>query len=151
MAEKEISLDFSGIEPFLPLDASRKYLCVVSGLKHGLIKGGENKGQPKVSAEFTVTAPEKVMGEGSDGTKKEITAVNRKLFREYPMSAKAMPFFYEFLIAMGVPEKDLGAKFKFNPDNYLGNECCVSVVNEEYEEQIRSKPQKIQKASAFTG
>jgi len=144
--KEEVTLDFSGIEPFLPLDPDRRYLTRVSSLKVGVIKTGENKGGQKVSAEFTVLKPEKIEVQTDEGPK-TVKAEGRKLFREYPLMPQALPFFHEFLSANG--ETKLGDKFKFNPANYLGNEVAVDINNEEYQEQIRSRVRKVLPANAY--
>ena len=127
----EVILDFSGVKPFEPLeerdDSGKliKYLCQVTGLRLGKAQKG---GGPKASLELTVIAPDKY--------------AKRKLFREYSLQPQALPFLYEFIRAVD-PDEDLGEGFRFNPDKYMGLSCAVTVVNEEFDEQIRSRVKKI--------
>ena len=68
-APKDIVLDFSAVEPFLPLDDKRNYLLQVSAMTPGVSKSG---GQ-KIDVEYTVLAPDKVMSVDGDGNDKEVT------------------------------------------------------------------------------
>ena len=147
-APKDIVLDFSVVEPFLPLDDTRLYLARISGMVRGTSKGS---GQPKEDVEYTVLAPDKVMSVDGEGNPKEATAKGRKLFRSYSLQPQALPFLHEFLKANGETDEALGKNFKLNEDNYIGNEVCLAIANEEYEEQIRSRVTKVMAASKFPG
>jgi len=153
LAEKknatEVVLDFSGVKPFEPMDPDLVYLCQVSNLTLGTSKAA---GKPKVSAELTVKGPEEVEVVELDGTRpgRNTRAAGRKLFREYSLEEKALPFLHEFIKAAD-PEADLGEDFRFNPQNYMGLEVAVKIQNEEYQEQIRPRVGRVLPASAYKG
>jgi len=127
----EVILDFSGVRPFEPLDERDDkgnlmyYACEVTALRLGKAKKG---GGPKASLELTVKSPGKY--------------AKRKLFSEYSLQPQALPFLYEFIKAVD-PDENLGEDFRFNPDRYIGLSCAVTVVNEKFEEQTRSRVKKI--------
>jgi len=149
MAEKvkDIVLDFSAVEPFLPLDDKRNYLLQVSAMTPGVSKSG---GQ-KIDVEYTVLAPDKVMSVDGDGNAKEVTAKGRKLFRSYSLQPQALPFLHEFLKACGETDEKLGKNFKLDLDNYRGSNVTASIANEEFEEQIRSRVTKVMPETKFAG
>jgi len=143
-AEKgEVTIDFSGVRPFDPLREDLVYLTTVDKMDLG--QGPKGK---KVHVELVVNQPEEIEIETESGTQ-TIKVEGRRLFREYSLAPQALPFFHEMLRALG--EKDLGSSFKFNSKNYLGEQVAVKVKNEEFEEQIRSRVNKVLPASAYTG
>lgn len=127
----EVILDFSGVRPFEPLEERDDkggliyYACQVTALRLGKAQKG---GGPKASLELTVQSPEKY--------------AKRKLFREYSLQPQALPFLYEFIRAVD-PGEELGEDFRFNPDKYIGLSCAVTVQNEKFDEQIRSRVKKV--------
>jgi hypothetical protein len=131
----EVVLDFSGVKPFDPLeerDAQGSliyYLCEVHNFALGKAK---STGDDKVSLELNVLEPEKF--------------AKRRLFREYSLKPQAMPFLHEFIKAAD-PSAKLDDQFRFNPANYIGLKVSVTVENEAFEEQIRSRVKKIYSAS----
>ncbi len=139
----EVVIDFSGVRPFEPLLEDLIYLCSVDKLELGMGPKGK-----KVHAEFVVKAPEEIEIETEAGEAETIRIDGRRLFREYSLVPEALPFFHELLRALG--ETDLGANFKFKASKYIGEEVAVKVKNEEYQEQIRSKVQKVLPASAYS-
>jgi hypothetical protein len=156
----EVILDFSQVRPFEPLDSSRRYLCTVTKLVNEPSKSG---GRPVSNLELTIKAPEEVqVEEWVDldtnphfvGLLERTTpAKGRILFRTYVLDQPtALPFLHEFLRAMGVPQKDLETDtFRYNVNDYIGLECSVDIVNEAYNEQVRSRPKKIRPASDYQG
>ena len=136
-APDEMILDFSGVKPFEPLlergESGKEmvYLCVVENI--------EPRSGPKGPMEmvtFTVQEPEEYK--------------RRKLFRNYSLTTEALPFLHEFIKACN-PKKELGEAFRWNRKEYLGAQVGVTVQNEEYQEQIRSRPKKIWPKEKYTG
>lgn len=128
-----IAIDFSGVKPFDPLPEENNYLCEVTEFTPGTSKP-ERGSNPKVSLVLTVKEPQEFAG--------------RKLFREYSLQPQALPFLYQFIKAVD-PEAVLDENFVLQPAAYIGLPCTVTVTNEEYEEQVRSRPNKIKPASVF--
>jgi len=126
----EIAVDFSGVKPFEPLDDKQTYLCEVVKFTPGTSK--ENN--PKMSLELAIKEPKASKG--------------RRLFREYSLMTQALPFLYQFIQAVD-PTKVLDENFILRPAEYIGLECAVTVENEEFEEQIRSRVKKIFPASRY--
>ena len=163
--EEGISLDFSGVKPFEPMDENPTYLARITKLSEPhKAKGGTNT---LVSdAEFTVLGPDEVMavawdldGEGkavlSGGYKVDkddspvmTKAKDRKLFRTYPIQDNALPFLYE-LIKAADPKADLSGKFNYIPSKLLGLNVAVKIKNEPFNEQIRARVQRVLPASAY--
>lgn len=131
---EEVVLDFSGIRPFEPLDERdeqgrlKYYLCQVSNIRLGRGPMG-----PKASVELTVVKPDKY--------------AKRKLFREYSLLSQALPFMYEFIKAATGEEPE--ETFRFKPAELLGTQVAVTIQNEEFEEQIRSRVRKVYPASKY--
>ena len=152
----EVVLDFSGVRPFEPLDPNVVYLCSISALD--LSKSKE--GKPKSHCELTILEPDEVNVEewvGSPGERKpgamletKTKAKGRKLFREFSLQPDALPFLHTFLRAVD-PDIKLDEKFSYRPGEYVGMQVGVRVVNEEYDEQIRSRPKTFHPASAYKG
>ena len=130
-----VTLDFSGVKPFEPLDERREdgsiqvYLCQVTNVVFGQGPSG-----PKASVELSVLQPEKYE--------------KHKLFREYSLLGQALPFLYEYLQA-SVPGIQLGENFRFTPAEYLGTKVAVTVENEMFDEQVRSRVKKVYPVSKF--
>jgi hypothetical protein len=143
----EVVLDFSGVKPFEPMDPDLVYLAQVSALTLGTSKSA---GKPKVSCELTIKGPDEVEVVELDGSRpgRNTKASGRKLFREYSLEEKALPFVHEFIKAAD-PEVDLGDNFRFNPQNYMGLEVAVKIQNEEFQEQIRPRVKRVLPASAY--
>ena len=127
-----IAIDFSGVKPFEPLPEDQKYLCEVTEFKPGKSKADKDK----MSLVLSVLQPEESAG--------------RKLFREYSLDPKALPYLYQFIKAID-PEAVLDEDFVLKPAEYIGLQCSVTVKNEEFEEQIRSRVDKIKPAAVFEG
>jgi len=131
----EVVLDFSGVKPFDPLDERDEqgnlayYLCTVLNFTLGKAK---STGDDKVSLILSVDEPAKF--------------AKRQLFREYSLKPQAMPFLHEFIKAAD-PSAKLDDQFRFNPANYIGLKVAVTVENEAFEEQIRSRVKKIYPSS----
>ena len=134
----KIFLDFTGVKPLQPLPETTDdgqtayYLCQVINANPGRSK----KGERKLSVTFEVLEPEENK--------------NFKLFREYSFVEKALPFLYQLYKAVD-PDMELGASFEVNPADLLGQQVAVTVRNEEFEEQIRSRVQKVWPASKYQG
>lgn len=126
----EVILDFSEVKPFEALDESKTYLCEVKDVKLGESK---NK-KPKASVVLSVLEPKE--------------AAKRQLFREYSLEPQALPFLYGFIKALD-PKAKLDENFRFIPAAYIGGQCAVTIKNETYEEQIRSRVQNIYPASKY--
>jgi len=133
-AGKGRAMDFSGVKPFDPLDEK---------LEDGktaiyparIFKITTDKSGPKGLYDevvFEVLAPEKYH--------------KRQLFRNYPLNESARPFYYELLKAAN-PDVELGSDFVMVPEEWLGLEVGISVENETYEEQIRSRVKKVHPSS----
>ena len=139
----EVSIDFSGVRPFEPLREDLTYLTHVDKMELGMGPKGK-----KVHVEFVVDAPEEIEVETEAGPQ-TIKIDRRRLFREYSLVTEALPFLHELLRALG--EEDLGANFKLKTSKYIGEQVAIKVKNEEFQEQIRSRVQKVLPASAYTG
>ncbi len=154
VAPGEVVLDFSEVRPFEPLDPKVIYLNRVTNLTLGKSK----EGKPKTSLELTIEAPEEVSAvdlEGNvqvnkDGSPRVTKAKGRKLFREFSLEPKALPFLYEFIKAAD-PEAKLDEKFRYNPKKYMGLPVATKIKNEEFDEQVRARVTRILPASAYKG
>jgi hypothetical protein len=152
----EVILDFSQVRPFEPMDSSLRYLCTVTALDISKSQAGK----PKSHCELTVEAPEEVSVEewavDEDGrptapvglADRTTRAKGRKLFREFSLETQALPFLYEFIKAVD-PTAKLNETFKYNPNNYIGLQCVVSIQNEAFEEQVRARVQRMYPVSTW--
>ena len=141
----DVVVDFSEVRPFEPLNEDQRYLCQVTKLDPGRGPKG-----PKLHAELTIREPKEIEIE-KEGKLEVIKIDGRKLFREFSLLPQALPFLHGFLRAMG--ETELGETYNLTqriPD-LLGTEVAVDVTNEEYEEQVRSRPNRILPASSYAG
>lgn len=131
----EVVLDFSGVKPFEPLEerdedgALKVYLTQVTNMTLGRGPKG-----PKVSVELTIMQPE--------------ANAKRKLFREFSLVPQALPFLYALLKACN-STVELGESFRFKPAEWLGSQCAVTIKNEPFEEQIRSRVDRVYAASKY--
>lgn len=131
----EVGLDFSGVKPFEPLPekdevgGTKLYLCEVEDIRLG--EGPKGK---KASVTLNVIQPEEFQ--------------KRKLFREYSLLPQALPFLHEFILA-AKPGTKLGEDYRFRPAEFIGDRVAVSVQNEPYEEQIRSRVKKVHPSDKF--
>ncbi|KKK46978.1 hypothetical protein LCGC14_3159850, partial [marine sediment metagenome] len=145
-------LDFSQVRPFEPLDSTVRYRVKVSELD---ISKAASSGEKKSHCEMTILAPEEVKVENWEPdeeatggmsfiglTDKTTRAEGRKLFREFSLQPKALPFLYQLLKALD-PSVELNEAFRYNPANYIGLECVVKVKNEAFQEQIRPRVNNI--------
>jgi hypothetical protein len=136
MADKKVKtigtedeIDFSGIKPFEPIDPSVKYKALVTVCK----KGVSGSGGATYPVEFTITAPDVVdgvVGATTEKTGNKVNAKNRKIFKSYSKSPKALGFLYEFINACK-PGTPLGAGFKMIPEDYVGCEVVLTITNKE--------------------
>jgi len=146
----EVNIDFSKVRPFEPLNEKNADGSDAIYLTH--IDKMEIRQGPKgkmAHTEFVVDAPEEIEIETEAGPE-TIKIDGRRLFREFSLVTEALPFLHELLRAAD-PDVELGANFKFKPSNYIGVQVALKVKNEEYQEQIRSKPNKVLPASAYKG
>ena len=128
----EVILDFSEVKPFEPLDESIRYKCEVKDFKLGESK--EKK--PKASLVLSITDPEE--------------AKKRQLFREFSLEPQALPFLHGFIKVVD-PKAQLDEKFRFSPAKYIGLPVVVTIKNEAYLEQIRSRVQNFYPADSYEG
>ena len=164
--EGTISLDFSGVKPFEPLDDKEIYSLRVTKMEPGKAKSGNHS--DVVNVEFTILGPEEVKAMAwtinddgiaamtggymvdKDGAPVLTRAKDRKIFRTYSLETKALPFLHEFIKAAD-PKAVLDENFKFKPKTYEGLDVAAKVQNEGYNEQIRARAQRILPASAYKG
>ena len=160
----EVILDFSQVRPFEPLSPKVRYLTRVTALDISKAAGGG----PKSHCELTIEAPEEVQveewaadeeaeggfkkGEGlvvdDKGSPVMTKSKGRKLFREFSLQPRALPFLYEFIKAVD-PEAELDEKFRYNPKNYVGLQCVATINNEAFGEQVRPRVRRLYPASAY--
>ncbi len=155
----ELILDFSEVKPFEPLDSKRKYLAQISVLDISKSQSGS----PKSHCEMTIMGPDEVLTElwepdedAEGGMKfvglgdKSTKAAGRRLFREFSLQQQALPFLYQMIKAVN-PSAVLDDSFKYKPEDYLGLTLCVTIQNEAYEEQIRSRVNRMYPEAAYNG
>jgi hypothetical protein len=150
-AGPEEILDFSSVRPFEPLDSKPVYLVRVTELDISTSQAGEKKSH----CEFTILGPVDVHVENwepdeeAEGgmaftglTDRLTKAEGRKLFREFSLQAKALPFLHQLLKALD-PDVELNEAFRYKPEDWVGMECAVKIKNEAYQEQIRPRVNNI--------
>lgn len=161
----EVILDFSQVRPFEPLDPKPRYLLRVTDLD--ISKA--STGGPKSHCELTIEAPEEVQVEewipseeaeqgmvkvgpltDKEGNPVMTKAKGRKLFREFSLQPQALPFLYELIKAVD-PSAELDEKFRYNPKKYMGLQCCGTINNEAFAEQIRPRVRRLYPASMYKG
>jgi len=168
MVADSVALDFTGVKPFEPLDPNVVYLLAVDKMELGESK----QKKPKVHMELTIIGPEQVQVEewdaegGSaiglkvDGNKEPVMtqAAKRKLFREFSLEEKALPFLHDALKAIN-PDVNLTPKdkkgesvpFSLKPAEFLGLQVAGKIQNEAYEGTVNARLKKLLPASAYSG
>ena len=127
-----MKLDFSSVGT-LPED--QPYLCMVSKFELGT----SQKGQPMVSAEFTIEEPDV---KGIKG---------RKIFRTFSLQDQALFSLHGLLKALGASAEELDSgSFEFNTENYVGKFVTVFVRTRESDEfGDRSEPRRFAPESVY--
>ena len=134
-------LDFSQVRPFEPLDSKEVYHVRITDLD---ISRAASSGEKKSHCEMTIIAPEEVAveewepdDEAEGGmslaglSDRKTRAEGRKLFREFSLQPKALPFLYQLLKALD-PKVELNEAFRYDPAKYIGLECAVKIRNEAF-------------------
>ena len=135
----DISIDFTGVVAFGPLDPDVMYKAVISDVG----SGNTDKGAT-VAVEFSLIAPEEVTIVDPDTDEKvTVPIVGRKISRTYSMVPAAMPFFLALLKAIGIPEAELKGPFSLKPATILGNPVALTVYNDVYQGEVRSYVGKV--------
>lgn len=129
-----ILIDFAGIEAreFEPLPVGR-YPAKVSNCQY--VEKSARSGEPSVAWEFTLEGGE------YDG---------RKGFLNTSLQPQARWSTKRTLLALGVPEEELEAKFDFNPDDMIDRDCVIVVGHEMYEGEKRQRVRRVLSADALS-
>ena len=159
--DKEVTIDFSSVKPFDPLDQDRMYRYSVRDMVVG-----EGPQGPKIRTELTIDAPDEVQAEEwsydedghpvaktgmmeKDGKPVMTRAKGRLLFREFSLLPQALPYFHGFLKSLD-PTVELGSKFKLKAEEWIGLQGAAKIENEPYEEQIRARVKATYPASRYS-
>lgn len=130
-----LELDFSVVKELEPVEDNKPYLCLVTNMKFGR---AQRSGFGKVDIEYTVQEPS--------------FYADRKMIRTYSLQPQSLFGLFNVLVALGDdPEelKDPAKRKKILPENYLGLPISVISQNEEWEQQVRSRPRRVLHASKY--
>lgn len=122
----KFKVNFSEIENFEPLDAGVYPVIVVD------FEEREGPAGPYIVYTLEIS-------EGPEA--------NRKLWTNLSLSPKAAWKLQEALLAFGVDRDDLEAEFDFDPEEFLGAECCAVVSQDTYQDRITNKIDQLQPMS----
>jgi len=132
------AMDFSTVKPFDPLPEKDEDTGKMIIYPARIFKITTDKKGPKGAYDevvFEITGPDKYK--------------RRQLFRNYSVTESALPFYHELLKSAN-PEVELGSDFIMTPEEWIGLEVGLSIENESYEEQIRSRVKRVYPASKVT-
>lgn len=130
-----LELDFSVVKELEPVEDNKSYLCLVTNMKFGKAR---QSGFGKVDIEYTVQQPS--------------FFADRKMIRTYSLQPQSLFGLFNVLVALGDdPEqlKDPARRKKIVPEAYLGLPIVVVSQNEEYEQQVRSRPRRVMHATKW--
>ncbi len=126
-SESEIEMDFSVVKNFDPVLQDVPYLCMITQMKTGTAKSGNQKVAVQVEVVETREGEEAFLG--------------RIVTRDYSLQPNALFSFMGLLVSVGEDPEKLkeSGKFKLKPEAYLGVQLVMYAQNSTYQGNERSQ------------
>jgi len=120
-----ITVDLTGVEARLTPLPPGYYQAAVAACEQKTSRAGN----PYISWVFNVVSPEEFMG--------------KKAFYNTSLQHQALWNLKRTLIALGIPEQNLEGQIEFDASDFLGSECTLVVVEDEYEGETTGSVKQI--------